>query len=160
AKWVWCLLTCALRSPQVELYTRTRVLRINDAGEHYNVITPRGTIRARQVINATESYTPLLHPFFHGVVRPTQTQAAIAVGPPAEMTSEVTISSSKGFFDRRGEIIVFGSDETRVADKRAGQNRPSRFITQFVLGEIRRHFGRFTTKLTHEWSGTVGFTPD
>ena len=32
AKWVWCLFTAALKSRAVELYTRTKVLKVEDVG--------------------------------------------------------------------------------------------------------------------------------
>ena len=160
ARWVWSLLSVAVRAPQVELFSRTRVLRVISAGPHYEVVTTRGTIRAAHVVNATESYTPRLHHQFHGLIKPIQSQAAFATGGPPSIKPHVAISSGTGFYDRHPTGVLFGSDETPVPDRCAGQNRPSRFITRFVLGEIRQRFGPFSAALTHEWSGTVGFTPD
>src|SRR5262249_47914043 len=65
AKWVGSLLRAALVAPHVSLYTRTRVHRVREDGDGYVVQTQRGSIRARHVVNATESYTPLLHRQFH-----------------------------------------------------------------------------------------------
>lgn len=160
AKWVWSLLQTALRSEKVELYSRTRVLKVELAGEDYHVHTTRGVIKARYVVNATESYTPLLHPQFHDRILPTQTQAASGDGGPAAMRPHVGISGGRGFFGRHGDKVMVGSDATRVPDHEAGRIQPSRFITKFLLGEMRHYFGPGRCQVTHEWSGTVSYTPD
>jgi len=76
AKWVWGLMTIALRSQNVQLFSRTKVLKVEDRGERYLVQTSRGAVLAHYVVNATESMTPLLFPDFHNIILPTQTQAA------------------------------------------------------------------------------------
>ena len=78
AKWVWCLFTAALRSKAVELYTRTKVLKVEDVGSEYVLHTNRGNIRAKYVINATEAYSAKLHPQLHDIVRCHQTQGIYA----------------------------------------------------------------------------------
>lgn len=81
AKWVLSLLKTSLRSrsEKVEFYSRTKVEIV---GDDYHVHTTRGVIKARYVMHATESYTPLLHPQFHDRILPTQTQAASGDGEP------------------------------------------------------------------------------
>ncbi len=160
ARWVWCLLQVALRSRNVRLFTRTKVLGVEDCGDFYAVRTSRGVIRARHVVNATESYTALLHRHLHNFIAPVQSQAAFGIGGPRELRSGVSVSSNVAFFERREKGLLFGSDETPLPDRQAGRNRPSRFISAFVLGEMRRYFPAFDLRVTHEWSGTAGFTPD
>lgn len=160
AKWVWSLLRTALKSETVRLYTRTKVQRIEDAGEHYVVHTSRGPIRARHVVNATEAYTAALHPRFHDVIRPIQSQAAAGRGGPPRLPSEFTVSGALWFGDRRNDHVLFGTDATRIPDAAADQNRPSRFLTKFTLGEMMAYTGPFAMEVTHEWSGAVGFTAD
>jgi len=160
AKWVWCLLATALRQPEINLFTRTRVLQIEDAGDGYRVHTHRGTVWARAVINATESYTGILHPELAGVLYPVQTQAAYAKGGPEAMRPQVGYSSKRAFYGRLAGGVIFGSDSTRLPAHQAGRNRPARFITKFVIGELYRYFGRASLHVTHEWSATAGFTID
>ena len=160
AKWVWSLLKFALRSEKIEFYSRTRVQKVEREGDNYRVHTDRGVILARHIVNATESYTPLLHPQFHDRILPTQTQAASGEGGPAEMCPHVGISGTRGFFGKHGNRVMVGSDATRVPDHEAGRIQPSRFITKFLLGEMRRYFGPSRYHITHEWSGTVSYTPD
>ncbi len=160
AKWVWSLLNSSLRSEKIEFYSRTKVLKVELVGEDYHVHTTRGLIKAHTVVNATESYTPLLHRQFHDRILPTQTQAASGDGGPAAMPPHIGISGTRGFFGKHGDKVMVGSDATRVPDHEAGRIQPSRFITKFLLGEMRRYFGDSRYHITHEWSGTVSYTPD
>jgi len=160
AKWVWGLMKIALRSPNVLLFSRTKVLKVEDAGECYRVQTSRGTVLAHYVVNATESMTPLLFPEFHNIILPTQTQAAFGESEGGTMKPRVGISSDRAFHGRHGNGVLFGSDSTRVPDNEAGVNRPSRFITNFVLTELESRFDVKRMHVSHEWSGTVSFTPD
>ena len=160
AKWVWSLLTAALRADHVELFTNTKVLGIKDMGDYYAVLTERGTIRARNVINATESYSAVLHPELRGVLNPLQTQVAYAEGGPEAMKPDVGLSAGVAFFGRAANGVLFGSDGTFISYRKAGHNQPSRFITKFLIGELHKHFGRSQVHVTREWSCTAGFTDD
>ena len=160
ARWVWSLLTAALKAEHVKLFTNTKVLKVEDRPEHYAVHTSRGTVRARFVINATESYTALLHPQLRGVLYPIQTQCAFAEGGPEGMKPEVGLQSGTGFFGRVIGGIIFGSDGTRISYRKAGRNSPSRFISKYLIGQMQLLFGRSRTRVTREWSCTAGFTDD
>ena len=160
AKWVWSLLTKALAQPSVKLFTRTAVTRIAPVGDHYEVHTARGTIRARHVVLATESYTPKLDARFHNVILPMQEQAASGDGGPDAMKPHVGISASWFFAGRYGRRVLFASGGSRLPDQQAGRNRPSRFLTRFVASEMKRCFGPYRLHMTNEWSGTVGYSPD
>jgi len=160
AKWVWSLIKVGLKSNRVQLFTRTRVQGIKDMGDHYLVQTNRGSIRAKHVVSATESYTPMLHRQFSGLIQPTQTQAASGKGGPETLRPNIGISGSWIFAGRHGTTTMIGSDSTRVPDHHAGRFQPSRFLTKFLCGELKRLFGSYRLRITHEWSGTVGYTPD
>ena len=165
ARWVWCLLTRALQSTHVSLYTRTKVLGIDRLQHGYRVCTYRGDIHARAVINTTESYTAALHPSYGEFISPVQTQAAWGKGGPPAMPPHIALSGKRAFFgrhpfDNRQAGIMVGSDATRVASHQAGRNAPSRFITAFCLGELWRYYEPAPVEVTHEWSGTLGFTVD
>ncbi len=160
AKWVWCLLGAALRKHTVQLFTRTTVRSVQTAADHYEIDTNRGTIRARHVVNATESYTPKLHRQFHDAILPIQEQAACGDGGPTTMKPHVGISGGWFFAGRYGPRVLFGSGGSRLKDDEAGRNHPSRFLSKFVLGQLHERYGPFRMHLTNEWSGTVGYTPD
>ncbi len=160
AKWVWGLFRTALNSPSVNLFCRTPVLQIRDDGSEYAILTSRGTVRARYLINATESHTPQLFREFHDVICPTQTQAAFGPSEGGSIKAGVGISIPQGFFGLHGKGILFGSDATRVPDDQAGSNQPSRFITRYVASRLQPRFRIRRLQLSHEWSGTVSYTPD
>lgn len=164
AKWVWSLLTFALRQPNVSFFSRTRVIGVekNQSGEvgGYIVRTDRGDIRAAHVLYAVESYLPKLDRRFHDVIEAHQEQSASGVGGPRAMPSDNSITGRFYFGGRRGDVVLVGSDSTHLPDRLAGSNRPSRFLTKFALSEYRRVYGPFDFRLTNEWSGTVGYTPD
>ena len=160
AKWVWSLLQTAIAQPNVEFYSRTKVLRVEDQGEHYLVHTSRGVVRTRYIVNATESYTGALHRQYRALIHPVQTQAAFGQGGPQSMEAGIGLSGKRGFFARHGTGVMVGSDATRLPHERAGSNNASRFITKFLLGEVHRYFDRSPIEITHEWSGTPGFTAD
>jgi len=161
AKWVWSLLNRALERGPVDLFTRTRVSEVKRHGSGYRVDTDRGMIQTRHVVYATESYTANLLKSFKGVLQARQTQGAYAAPLDTPINADrATLSTSTGYVIAHDGGLVFGSDETPVADRNAGCNRPSRFITCYLLGEIRRCFGPLRLKISHEWSATAGFTPD
>lgn len=160
AKWVWCLFQSAIRRSTVKIFTRTRVMCVEDQDDHYLVKTNRGDIRTRHVVNATEAYTPKLHAQFHDAIIPMQEQAACGNGGPAAMKPHIGISGPWFFAGRYGPRVVFGSGGSRLPDQEAGRNWPSRFLTKFVASEIKRYYGPFKLNMTNEWSGTVGYTPD
>lgn len=160
AKWVWGLLRAALNSPSVNLFGRTAALQIRDDGPEYSILTSRGTVRARYVINATESHTPLLFSEFRDLILPTQTQAAFGPSEGGSIKAGVGISTLRGFFGVHGKGILFGSDATRVPDDQAGSNQPSRFITRYLASRLQPRFRIRQLQLTNEWSGTVSYTPD
>lgn len=160
AKWCWSLLNRGMESGQVTHYSRTTVQGIEVDGEDYLICTDRGQIRAHHIVLCTESYTPLLMPQFHDLIRPTQTQAAAGPGGPPEMKPHVGISGTRAFFGRHGDETMIGSDATRVPDREAGRIQPSRFLTHYLCAEMQEVYGRADYTITNEWSGTVSYTPD
>jgi len=160
ARWIWGLLQVALRSPHVEFFSRTKVTNVKDAGKYYELRTKRGVIRARYVINATESHTASLFNQFRGVNVTSQTQAAWGPSDGGTMKPGVAISNPQMFFARVQDGVLMGSDMSPVPDKEAGTNNPSRFITNYVAASLQRLFSIKRMRITNEWSGTVGMTPD
>ncbi len=160
AKWVWSLLSCALKSVNVSLFTHTKVVSVDRQANRYLILTSRGTIRAQNVIYAVESFLPKLDKRFHNIIEPQQEQASAGIGAPSGLPSDITVGGKLFYGTRRKDKVLIGSDSTRVPDRLAGQYRPSRFLTRFALSELQRLFGAFGWHLTHEWAGTVSYTPD
>ena len=163
ARWVWGLLDAALRRGNVELFTRTNVLRVLADGDGYIVVTDRGDIRARHVVNATEANTKAVFGEFlrddPDMIRTHKSQAMYASGDPGVMRGGA-ITSPLGWFHPRDTGFLFGSDNVRVPIGEALENRPSRFISSFMCAEATRLWPCRPFRVTHEWTGTVGQAPD
>lgn len=160
AKWVWSLLSVALKSDDVSLLTRTKVTSVDQRAGHYVIQTSRGEIRAQNVLYAVESFLPKMDPRFHNIIEPHQEQLSTGFGAPAEMPCDNSVTGKFFFGGRRDQTLFVGSDSTRVPDRLAGCNKPCRFLTKFAFSEYKRVYGPFAWRLTNEWSGTVGYTPD
>jgi glycine/D-amino acid oxidase-like deaminating enzyme len=160
AKWVWSLLTAALRSDSVAYYSRTRCTGVKRDGDSYQVHTDRGTIRAKNVLYAVESYLARMDSRFRDVIEPHQEQLSSGDGAPSAMPRDNSITGRFYFGARREDTLLIGSDSTRVPDHLAGCNNPCRFLTKFALSEYHRLYGPFAFRLTNEWSGTVGYSLD
>ncbi len=165
ARWVWGILAAALGNPAVHLFTRTTVQAVQWEGDGYLVRTARGDIRARCVVNATESHTPtvfgdFLAPF-PDLITPNKEQGMHAEGGPTSMEPGVGISGYLGWYARIASGgMVLGSDHTPVANREAGRNMPSRFITRYTAAAMARHWDPEPMRITNEWTGTTSTTPD
>ena len=165
AKWVWGILGAALRSPQVELFTRTSVQRVEREGEEYAVHTDRGIIRSRHVVNATEAHTPTVFENFLGpfpnLITPYKEQGVHLEGGPASIKPRVAVNGPLAWFTRIASGgMVLGSDNTAVPPLRAGRSEPSRFITRFCCASLGTKWEHAPMRVTHEWTGTTSTTPD
>ena len=160
AKWVWSLVSTAIKADNVDFFSRTRVHRVEDTGDRYAVHTNRGTITARYVINATESYTAALHPEFIGKLVPIQTNAAFAEGGPAAMKEHVAMGGPNSWFGKHPDGVILGTGGIRLDYTQAGRISPSRFLTDYIITEIQQIFGHNPMHVFREWSCTAGFTDD
>ena len=165
AKWVWGILSVAVRSSNVRLFTRTSVEKVERDGDSYTIRTNRGTIRSRFLVNATESHTPFVFKDFLApfpdLITPYKEQGVYAEGGPDSMRPGVGVSGPLGFYSRVADGgMLFGSDNTAVAPHRAGKNEPSRFVTRYSCLSILKHWKPSHMRVTHEWTGTTSTTPD
>lgn len=160
AKWVWSLLTTAMKAPNVSYYSRTSATRVERSDGEYLVRTSRGDIRARNVLYAVEAYLVQMDSRFHNVIIPHQEQLSCGLGGPEAMPSNNSITGRFYFGGRRDKVVFAGSDSTVIPDQRVGRNSPSRFLTKFALSEYKRVYGPYRFELTNEWAGSVGYSLD
>ena len=165
ARWVWGLIDAALARGERRALHRTTVTAVVPDGDAYRVVTDRGTIRARHVVNATEAHTNAVFADFlpgkdRDLVRTHKSQAMYASGRPAAMQPGRAICLPLGWFHPRDEGFLFGSDNVRVPESEAAANEPSRFVTSFMCAEATRLWPPTPFEVRHEWTGTVGQAPD
>ncbi len=136
------------------------------------VTTPRGTIRARYVIRATEGYTPLL-PGLHRAIAPVYSLMIATEPLPEDVWQQIGLAGRPTFGDFR-HLIIYGQ---RTADGRlafGGRGAP------YHLGSaIRPEFDRVPetfsklrqsltelfpatagAAITHTWGGPLGIPRD
>ncbi|KAF2454094.1 FAD dependent oxidoreductase-domain-containing protein [Lineolata rhizophorae] len=184
-----------VRGGSVNLQTNTPVERIERAGEgaaagagrrlRYALRTPRGSVRARHVLLATNAYTSALVPAFADLIVPVRGQMSALLPPPGAPR----LDHSYGFLGARGQPgnfddylvqrpfsgrdprgqLMFGggrganakspvgvSDDGEVDEKVAEYLRESLKVTMSLGGEDD---GR-ALKDTHMWTGIMGYSRD
>lgn len=81
--WLWEMMLKRFPPEKLNLQTETPVTSISRAGGEWLLRTPRGAVRAQQVILATNGYTSHLLPQFAMLISPIQAQMSALV-PPAD----------------------------------------------------------------------------
>jgi len=97
-----------------------------------------------------ESYLPKLDARFANIIEAHQEQLSTGQGPPPDMPSDNSITGKFFFGARRKNLLLLGSDSTRVPDRLAGCNKPCRFLTKFAFSEYQRVYGPFPWQLPYE----------
>lgn len=146
----------------------------------WEVVTPRGSVRAKKVVLATNAYTSFLLKEYADLIVPVRGQMS-ALLPPPELAGENRLQTSFGFLgdaqddyliqrerkERGGgsEQLLFGggrseglslgvSDDETIDEKSAAYLRRA---LNTMLG-VGSHVPEL--KATHEWTGIMGFSRD
>lgn len=161
-------LLAAVRTAGVSVYERTPV-RLLSAGQ---VVTARGTVRARYVVRATEGYTPRL-PGYRRAVAPVYSLMIATEPLPATVWDEIGLAGRPTFGDLR-HLIIYGQ---RTADGRfafggrgapyhlGSSVRPSYDQVPAVFAALRQTLAELfpvlgEVKVTHHWGGPLGVPRD
>jgi glycine/D-amino acid oxidase-like deaminating enzyme len=187
------LTVCALLeqslSRGLNLQTKTMVTGLNKVagkskcGAKWEVTTDRGTVKGKQVVLATNGYTPAIHPGFAstGFLTPDRSQAS-AVHPEAETRGNPVFLRSASYPDLHSGnnyIVVRAPGDPGEGDLVYGGGKkfsPTREMNitddSVVNAEIASHLatvGRVvygyknwgeTTTVKKEWTGITCVTPD
>jgi glycine/D-amino acid oxidase-like deaminating enzyme len=157
-----------LRRSGVGLYERTEVRSVQPR----QVVTVRGTVRARYVVRATEGYTPGL-PGYHRAVVPVYSLMIATEPLPDAVWDQIGLAGRPAFGDLR-HLIIYGQ---RTADGRiafGGRGapyhlgsavRPSFDQVPAVFADLRRTLAELFPVLrdvavTHTWGGPIGIARD
>jgi len=164
----------ALLGAGVEVYEDTPVQRVRPGAELL-LETPRGEVRARTVVLATNGYTPALG-FFHRGILPLHSHV-LATGPlPDETWSRIGWGDWDGFsddFDRiayacrtPGGRLLFGGGGNLAYTYRFGGNttidvRPDDAAERFLRASMAKYFPALANaEIAHRWAGTLAITLD
>jgi glycine/D-amino acid oxidase-like deaminating enzyme len=152
------------RAAGASLHSHARVLGVRADGARHAVVTERGSIRAREVIVATNGYTDRAVPFLRRRIVPVASYIAATEELPAELMDDI-MPRRRMMSDTRfqlsyfrpspdGRRLLFGCRPTVLTrDERTVGHRIHARICQ-IYPQLR---GR---RLTHVWQGFVGMTFD
>ena len=144
------------------IHTESRVTRIAREGEGWLVATPRGQVRARRVLIATNGYTgPLWPPLARSIVAVNSYQIATGELDPATLSGLMeegpTVSDTRRiviYFRRFGKRFVLGG---------RGRFRDPRGTADFAhLHRVARSLypALANVPFRHHWAGRVAMTAD
>lgn len=152
----------AARGAGARIATGVRVQSLNRSGDRWKLQTPRGTVTAKQVVIATETYSDQLWPglsdslikihYFQLATEPLGERGAHILPERQGVwdTAPIMISFRRDAFDR----LIIGSMGTvrggmTGMSKRWAESRVQRYFPE--LGELR---------FDAAWHGQIGMTPD
>jgi glycine/D-amino acid oxidase-like deaminating enzyme len=148
------------------LIPHTEARRLDRRTGHFGVETPRGTIRASQVLVATNGYSGPVHPGFRRRVVSVGSHI-IATEPLGEELCQRLIPKNRVLNDSRNLLHYFRlSEDGRMVFGGRASFRPSRGETdpaaanvlQRDMAKVFPELGR--TKIEYAWSGNVALTLD
>jgi glycine/D-amino acid oxidase-like deaminating enzyme len=152
----------------VQLYTRTKVHRIESNGPNrHRLTTSRGTIQTRRVIVATNAFTSRLLPQLHRI-RAFQSQIMVTEHAPDRLRGRVVtcnrgpifMNQPRGYVQHgRAPLLVGGGSD------RPMRNPSSRRRSPRIHHDLLQLRDQFFPELrgcppSAEWVGAMGFTPD
>src|SRR5262249_14895666 len=143
-KYVRGLVAAALRRGAT-LCARSPVVAWRREGSEHVLVTPRGTLRARTVVMATNGYTPEgLHLFFHGRVLPATSNIVVTRPLSAAEWREVGMLTTRVYSDTRkllfywrrlpDDRLLFGG-RASVVDTAAGLRRCRRRLEAHIVAK-------------------------
>ncbi len=153
----------------VAIHEDTPVTRVRE-GETIELVTPRGTVRARAIVLATNGYTPRLGYFRTGILP--VISHVIATDPlPPDVLAQIGVS---GFSDDRPRLayssidaagrLIFGGGTNRAYGYRFGNAtaypaRDDDGAAQALRRTLVEYFPALAdVAIRHRWSGPLGVT--
>jgi glycine/D-amino acid oxidase-like deaminating enzyme len=156
----------------VRIHEDTRVTAVRE-GATIELVTPRGTVRAKAIVLATNGYTPRLGYFRHGILP--VISHVIATAPLDEALLAATgLGGLAGFSDDRPRLayatldperrLIFGGGATaaygyRFANATAFAARLDDAPARALRRELHARFPALAgVPIAHRWSGPLGLT--
>ena len=165
AKYVRGLARAAERAG-VQLHAKTPALAIERGGVNWRVFTPRGPIRAREVLMATNGYTDVVAPALRKRIIPVGSYIIATEALPAEVAAKI-LPQRRMVYDSRNFLAYFrlSQDNRLLFGGRAEYKLSSPQTTRRSVAILRRSLIEIFPELTnvaieYSWSGNVCFTLD
>jgi glycine/D-amino acid oxidase-like deaminating enzyme len=146
------------------LTSKTPVTALAGAAGRFQVTTPRGTLRARDVVIATNGYTGRVTPWFRRRVIPVasyiiateelETDRARALIPKGRVIADTKRVLYYYRLSPDGRRVLFGG---RASFRSVDAETAAPTLYRYMLGVFPQLAG---TRLSHAWNGNVAFTFD
>ncbi|MCG8708509.1 FAD-binding oxidoreductase [Brenneria sp. 4F2] len=149
-----------------QIFTETPITQVHDAGAHWELRSPAGgTVNARKVVVATESYTmeacpwgQLCHelvylPYFNLATQPLSAAQQREILPNREGAWDTRTVLSSFRFDRQGRL-VFGSVGALRGTNHGVHHQWGRRALTKLYPQLK------DVPFEHEWYGEIGMTKD
>jgi glycine/D-amino acid oxidase-like deaminating enzyme len=152
------------REAGVQYFARSAALSIRREGDQLVIDTARGSIKARNVLIATNGYTGAFSPWHRRRVIPIRSQI-IATEPLAPEVMRAMLPTARLISDTRRVVVYYrGSpDGTRIlfGGRATLSDSPPAVFAPLLLRWARAIFPQLAqARVTHAWSGSVGYTFD
>lgn len=132
-------------------------------GDHWTLTLPRGTLRAKQVVMATNAYTGTLWPGLANTVIPVSS-FQIATAPLDEANRARILPGGQGVADTRRLLLYFRLDHQGrfvMGGRSPVDDNPSKADGVPLQAAIRRIFPMIDpSHIDYVWSGKVAITKD
>ncbi|QOR38693.1 FAD-binding oxidoreductase [Billgrantia diversa] len=153
----------AAQAAGARLFTHSAATGVCRAGEDWSITTPRGSVKARRLVLATNAYTEdrwneIRHHFFSGhffqvASRPLPEELAGDILPERQGAWDTRMVLSSMRRDAEGRLVLGSLGK--------GDGKPAAFLRCWA-NRIQRHYFPQLGSVEWEcsWSGRIGFTPD
>lgn len=142
---------------------QSKVETLERDGDHWNVKLVRGSVRARQVIMATNAYTGPLWGHLERTIIPVSS-FQIATHPLDAATRQRILPGGQGVADTRRLLLYFRLDHQGrfvMGGRSPVDDNPAKSDAAPLQAAIRRIFpGLDASEIDHVWSGKVAITRD
>ncbi|HEX9988446.1 MAG TPA: FAD-dependent oxidoreductase [Chloroflexia bacterium] len=124
----------------------------------------RATVRCRAAALCTNAFAPLLHPYFDGKVMPTRGQILRTEPLGTRLFSQMCYADYGYEYFRQlpdGSLLMGGWRHHFREAEVGYEDRTTRDVQSGLEGFIARYFPEARgARITHRWSGTMGFSAD
>ena len=147
------------------IYEQSEVFGLEQMpGGWYEVKSRRVTVRCGQVALCTNAYAPLLHPYFAEKVVPTRGQILCTEPLGVTMLTQMCYGDYGYEYFRQladGRLLIGGWRHHFREAEVGYEDRTTPEVQGGLEGFVRRYFPEAArARITHRWSGTMGFSTD
>jgi glycine/D-amino acid oxidase-like deaminating enzyme len=122
------------------------------------------TIHCKRVALCTNAYSPLVHPYFADLVLPTRAQVLVTAPVATSLVDRPCYADWGYEYFRQlpDGAFLLGGWRNRFVDEEVGyEDRVTRGVQGGLEGFLVRYFPELRgARITHRWSGVMGFSPD